>query len=551
MSRKALSDLPRELLVEILKLLDHVHITRCRRVCNALNTLIGGNTALLYQIELGIEDFVDSPAGGLCTSERYNRLLERRNRWLTLDWSHVLPLTPQDVAPQAPLPYELQGGTFLNVRSFAGQITINQTVLPTAANPRTEYTQHVLQMNVMDITTDPTQDLIAVLDIRGRVHVWSLTTYTPHPRAAEPLLRPEGVGNLMLTALYIAHDLIALVEWADMVRVTIWNWQTGRVILTGGGHTLPYLATGLAWLSPRAFVLADASRGELAIFSLQGQDCSSPSEPLSFLTFRPCARLQLPRIDHGWHISLLQLEITPLLAKPPRDRPFTAAPGSHIVVLALQYVTHNHRRVSSRYMGFVHSKYLASHIPAAESNQGGAPPKIVPWAQWGPKNARVLTRSLVGAAFARYVYGQKVVYSRAHSTRGRQLISVYDFNVHPKRVEAAVRMQDARGITLVSSEEDLADEVSEPWRTLVYMEVVDWPTVIRRDSQSALQCHPFVEDVESALPYVETTRLVDIQRAAGGAQGGASFMMDEERLIELRHYGEGNAATDSIRVYTL
>lgn len=111
---------------------------------------------------------IDGPAGGPCTSERLSQLLERRNRWLTLDWSHVLPLTPQEVIPQSPLPYELQGGTFLNIRNFGGQITINQTILPTGLNPHTEYTHHVLDMKVLDITTDPTQDLIALLDVFGR-----------------------------------------------------------------------------------------------------------------------------------------------------------------------------------------------------------------------------------------------------------------------------------------------------------------------------------------------------------------------------------------------
>lgn len=144
-------------------------LTNCAsQICRTLNALIDANTTLLYRVELGIEGLMDGPAGGPCTSERLSQLLERRNRWLTLDWSHVLPLTPQEVIPQSPLPYELQGGTFLNIRNVACQITINQTVLPTGLNPRAEYTHHVLDMKVLDITTDPTQDLIALLDVFGR-----------------------------------------------------------------------------------------------------------------------------------------------------------------------------------------------------------------------------------------------------------------------------------------------------------------------------------------------------------------------------------------------
>ncbi|KAL1943552.1 hypothetical protein VTO73DRAFT_3997 [Trametes versicolor] len=542
---KAFLDLPRELLVEMLKLLDYREIARCRRICRTLNALIDANTTLLYRVELGIEGLIDGPVGGPCTSERLSQLLERRNRWLTLDWSHVLPLTPQEVIPQSPLPYELQGGTFLNIRNVACQITINQTVLPTGLNPRAEYTHHILDMKVLDITTDPTQDLIALLDVFGRVHVWSLSTYTAHPKAASPLLRPEGVANLLITSVYIAHDLIALVEWSDCVHVTIWNWQTGKEILVGIESTLPYLATGLAFLSPRIFVLADASRGELVVFSLEDIDCISPPFAQTFRMVRPCARLQLPRIDRGWHISHFQLDSTPLLADLPRSRPFTAAPDAHIVVFTMQYVTHNHRQVSSRYMGFVHSAHLRSYASRAE---GESRPKVVPWTQWGPKNARIMTRFIVGAAFARYVHGQKVVYSRAHQVPDRQLISVYDFNVHPARVAAATREPPAGGVEVVQTEEALLDDPAGPARAFV--EVVDWPTVIKRDSQEALQCHPFVEDVESGLPYIETSRLVEA-RAEPGVHRTASYMMDDERLIELRLHGDGESATDSVQVYTL
>lgn len=171
------------------------------------------------------------------------------------------------------------------------------------------------------------------------------------------------------------------------------------LIQVGIESTLPYLATGLAFLSPRIFVLADASRGELVVFSLEDIDCISPTFPQTFRMVRPCARLQLPRIDRGWHISHFQLDSTPLLAHLPSPRPFTAAPDAHIVVFTMQYVTHNHRRVSSRYMGFVNSAHLRSYASARD--EGESRPKAVPWTQWGPKNARIMTRFIVGAAFAR------------------------------------------------------------------------------------------------------------------------------------------------------
>ncbi|KAI0643366.1 hypothetical protein C8Q79DRAFT_174423 [Trametes meyenii] len=516
---------------------------RNSQICTAVKSLVEGNATLLYRIELGIEGYDDGPPNGLCTSDRLKQLQERRDRWLRLDWSHVIPLTPQAVIPQSPLPYELQGGTFMNVRKHDGQITINKTVLPNKMYTDIEYMSHGLQVNALDITTDPTQDLLVLLDTRGRVHIWSLSTYTAHPRAAQAILRQQGVhDSLQITALYIAHDMVALVEWSDCVCVTIWNWQTGRTIISADGNPLSYLATGLAWLSSRVFVLADASRGELAIFSLHGVDCASPNvTPIHLNNLPPCARLQLPRIDHGWHISHFQLDTTPLSARLPRDRPFSIDPDLNIVVFTLQFVTHNHRQMSSRYMGFVHNRFLMSYVTPRSS---GEQPKrnVVPWKDWGPKHSRIMTRCIASAAFARYVYGQKVVYSRNHPIPAKQLISVFDFNVHPTRLPATARTHSEARVHVVEREARLYGGDG----TEVYVELVDEATVIKRDSQSQLQYHPFVEDVVSGLPYIETTRFVE-----GPPQKRAQFMMDEERLIELRLYGEEGPSTDTVRVYTL
>ncbi|KAI8977790.1 hypothetical protein BD414DRAFT_495635 [Trametes punicea] len=541
-SRASFLDLPHELLGEIIKYLDSNEIARCRSVCTTLNTVIDANAALLYRIELGIEGLVDGPSGGFCTSDRLKQLFERRNRWLALDWSHVLALKPHEIIPQTALPYELQGGIFLSVKNRSGQITINKTVLPTREDLDARHASHALQVKALDITADPTQDLLVMLDIYGRVNLWSLSTYSAHPHASQSVLRTEGPDNLFITALHIAHDLIALVEWAASVQVTIWNWKTGRTIIFGSGTSLPFVATGLAWLSPRVFVLSDATRGELVVFSLHNIDCISPSVSRFFSDLPPCARLQLPRVDNGWHMSHFQLETTPLLGELPRGSPFTAAPESHIVVFTMQYVTDNHRRTSSQYVGFVHSHYLRSCLNAQIEGESPSP---TPWAEWGPKNVRIMPHCYPGPGFARFVHGQRVVYSRHHFLHRRHLLSVYDFNVHPRRVEAAMRAQG--GVLLVQDEAELGyGPAARAGGPEAYIDVVDWPTMIPRNSQSGLQYHPFSEVVESALPYIETCRVVD-----GGVGRSVQFMMDEERLIEFNLSSREGPSDDVVRVYVL
>ncbi|CDO78285.1 hypothetical protein BN946_scf184674.g7 [Trametes cinnabarina] len=532
-------DLPRELLVDILRYLQHDDIARCRMVCNTLNSIVYDNVSLLHRIELGVERLEERAAGRFNSLERYTRLLERRARWLTLDWSHIEPLKPREIIPQSALPYELQGGTFLNVTNRSGQVTMNKITLPGRTDTRAQYTSHGLQFRALDITADPTQDLLVLLDVAGRINLWTLSAYKAHPQAATSILRPEGASNLFVTALHVAHDLLALVEFAQTMQVTIWNWKTGRTIILGNGTSLSYLATGLAWLSPRAFVLSDASRGELVVFSLENINCVAPAGSRSFNNLPACARLQLPRIENGWHMSYFQLESTPLLASHPQDRLFVASPESHIVVFTMQYVTHNHGRTSSQYAGFVHARYLMTFL---NGRAAGEPPKVVPWTQWGPENARIIAQYDPTPTFSRYVHGQKVVFSRHHHMLQRHLLSVYDFNVHPKRVEAALHAQGK--VRIVRDEAALGDgegDVAE-----VYVGVVDWPTVIPRNSQSGLQYHPFVEAVESSLPYIESSRVVE-----GGAGRSVQFMMDDERLIEFNVSTRAGPSTDSVRVYVM
>ncbi|KAI9059861.1 hypothetical protein FKP32DRAFT_1760684 [Trametes sanguinea] len=515
-------DLPREVVVGILKHLDYDEIARCRMVCSTLNALVNDNASLLYKIELGIENLQESPVKGLSSSERLNFLLDRRVRWLTLDWSYTEPLSAREILPQSALPYELQGGTFLNITSRAGNVTMNKITLPSRADLQPRYTSHDLEFKALDVTTDPTQDLLVVLDIDGRINLWSLSTHRPHPEAATPILRPEGADSLFITALHVTHDLVGLVEWAQTVQVTIWNWRTGRTIILGNDASLTYFATGLAWLSPRAFVLSDAAHGELNVFSLEDIDCTSPAEPLSFHNLAPRARLQLPRVDNIWHMSYFQLESTPLLAAHPRDRPFVASPDSHIVVFTMQYVSHNHRRTSSQYTGFVHAHHLMTYLDARTA---GEPSRIVPWSQWGPKNTRIVPQHDPTPTFSRYVHGQRVVLSRRHHTHQHHQLFVYDFNVHPRRVETALHAQG--DVSVIHDETLLGDGATDGGAAEVYVGVVDVPTIIPPGSQSGLQYHPFLETVESSLPYIETSKLVE-----GGLGRNVQFMMDDERLIE-------------------
>ena len=140
--------------------------SRPLQVCKKLNTVISATPTLLYQMELDVEGYNDGPPGELCISDRLRLLRERRLRWLKLDWQHVSFLDSRYVIPITPLPYEMQGGTFFNVTDN-GKICINETRLPSSTHPEPEYRSWVQAHPLVDITTDPSQDLLICLDLHG------------------------------------------------------------------------------------------------------------------------------------------------------------------------------------------------------------------------------------------------------------------------------------------------------------------------------------------------------------------------------------------------
>ena len=130
--------------------------------------MISGSTALQYHMELGVEGYVDGGPGGLCTSDRLRLLRERRVRWMRLGWQHMGIMDANNIIPVTPLPYELQGGAFFNVTTRNGAFVINQTRLPSSVQPEPLYLSHTRDRQFVDITTDPSQDLMVLLDVQGQ-----------------------------------------------------------------------------------------------------------------------------------------------------------------------------------------------------------------------------------------------------------------------------------------------------------------------------------------------------------------------------------------------
>ncbi|KAF8192052.1 hypothetical protein BJ912DRAFT_275484 [Pholiota molesta] len=98
---------------------------------------------------------------------------------------------------------------------------------------------------------DPTQDLIIFLEDDGtppsmtatrivRIHIWTISTNTIHPRAHQSPLQltvvpPRHKSNTIHhTVLQIAHDVVAIHfrnVAALKTRAMVWDWTTSDLIL--------------------------------------------------------------------------------------------------------------------------------------------------------------------------------------------------------------------------------------------------------------------------------------------------------------------------------
>lgn len=114
-----------------------------------------------------------------------------------------------------------------------------------------------------------------------------------------------------------------------------------------------------------------------------------------------------------------------------------------------------------------------------------------------------------------YVHGQRVVFpARRHA----QNVILLDFNVHPKRLASARRVHRDSG-----AEKECFKLVQEPnviRNDPVDEELLGWLALVK--------AHPFVEDVETRLPYVTASALL-------GPKDGRPqhYMIDDERLMHL------------------
>ncbi|KAI0322866.1 hypothetical protein OF83DRAFT_267940 [Amylostereum chailletii] len=259
-----------------------------------------------------------SPSSLMPVSTQRKLLDEREARWRSLRWKsvHSLPI------PSAGAIYEFVGGIYCNAlghgddRRASSSISFYQlpSTLPDQDNRILSWTLSVFQMDVIDFSIDPSQDLLVLVASAPpkekccyQIHLRTLSTNEPHPLAQSPVLNcmrdPPPVDAVdMWTSFRIqilGNYLIVLIKdvfHTSSAFLALWNWHAGP----DACFHIPENCgiDDVCFLSPTEYLLV-VPRGYLEVYSFLDP---ATTDTLPTLV----RRFGLPKLKKGfryWYVS--------------------------------------------------------------------------------------------------------------------------------------------------------------------------------------------------------------------------------------------------------
>ncbi|ORX36815.1 hypothetical protein BD324DRAFT_580515 [Kockovaella imperatae] len=466
---------------------------------------------------------------------------------------------------------------------------------PKGSRARIQTHNHKLPFSIADLTMDPTQDLIVVSEHRTmtagvpspthRYHLLSLSTFGPHPEAAMPVLDfpPFSQEELQTRQLLQVLDdvLVVLVcrfaapPWilagvgaalagtTSDEEIVCWNWKTGKVLarmqLPDDGWF-----SSFALLTPTSFMLTSTSnispvlptepRSIASVFPPVIQIFSFapdperdvvPVQPLDFdymddTTTRPflVCQLELPRFASGVMIGAFDVRPDPAFT-PRKGKPFTQDPEKGLLVFDIQTVVVDETQLIHQhaYELFVLRETLvnlakngeARFERARETSDRFSPWRLeenFSWEDWGVTNARLMNASMKNRAWVCSCSGYRFISLSSTPLWDDEDSEITEQGRRPQPRRRNLRLLDFSPFS-VRKARNAVDHPPE-----VTIKVHDTPTVLRGHDS-------FVNDVTSALPYVE------IVREAGVRANGV--MMDDQRIIAVSTVDGRNGDWTNVR----
>ncbi|OWZ53012.1 hypothetical protein C368_04577 [Cryptococcus neoformans 125.91] len=524
---------PDEVLERIFSNVDRVTFVRCHRVCSQINNFLSGNasmklrnllqtSSLILNSNALLPDAVNSHLVPPSKAQLLDTLRERLTRFRTFSPKSEETVKFQEyegrlyeflegvLVRSVPIPYSRQIGNEIGVYEF-GKMGEWEDVKNKLGDGRDgggkdrdeddamdevidieedeEFGNirrtHKFGFQMLDFAFDPGQDLFVVAEYKPHpqdptinLHLFTLSTFQPHPRAKEHILTwPSGTlyGRAPSLGFQICDDGLFVLKnhhRGSKDMLCGWQWTTGRlavtliaphtstfesfICLTPSSFAIPSVSTTL---NPDSEILGDLTDPSDLIFSHHLNIYAFP--PLSSTTVNehepvppPHTATHVTTIDLPEFVIDFENDLPPprmtIRADPaPRynlpihpigsPQPFIPDPESGIVVLEFYCQPTEDEEghlQTTHYVLFVRKKTLLGYLPAPTSpllfSAFPRPAPVVPFANIAPK-VRMLGPHQYVPSWVCYVYQDR--YVTRSDVESEPCIQLYDFD--PMRVRQA------------------------------------------------------------------------------------------------------------------
>ncbi|KAI0695131.1 hypothetical protein BC835DRAFT_1273744 [Cytidiella melzeri] len=421
-----LLQLPTELVMKIIGLLDWRSLLACSEVCVVLRDAITSSRECQYAIELPIAGMEDGPPSNMVLTERLQRLRDHQAAWRSLQWRTDKTIDMLDGGV-----WELYGGVLAHAR---GRDTLVFNQLPSAIRGIPEHSWEVTPSNITsirDFAMEPACDLLVLIEDSTEagtfhVHLRSMQTGQPHQEATKPaVLSHTPEGEQFSFAIQISGDHIGILFICSdehESQILIWDWRTGICEMALKGQTIG----SFGFLDHEHILVGIVQHQPL----LQVMNFKTASSNLTVLQNAPfeCA-LRWPTLQ-PWAVALaMSIRSDPSPGWRPHPDlkvPFQTAQNGRLFAITL-WVAEGANIYTL--LLFVPFSTVTSHLKSLAT-----PSQILEWEQWGPEGSRMMKapdgHSMIWVC---YIFGQSFIapWRTPRYTElpvGPKAIQILDFN---------------------------------------------------------------------------------------------------------------------------
>ncbi|KAH8099418.1 hypothetical protein BXZ70DRAFT_943596 [Cristinia sonorae] len=428
-----LTDIPLELIIQILNNLDFRSILLCRQLNRLFKDIVDTDAYLQYKIELAVAGMEDGPPSSATPSERLQLLREHRKAWNEMRFN-----SSEDIPMSAGGVWELFGGVLAQGIPPKG-MSFNQLPSKLRGIESKAWALHDLGVKIRDFGMDPASDLLVLVvkpppeSTTFSIHLRSMATGKPHPAASHAILEHTVDGLRFSFTIQPSGDYLGVffesAEEEIDSELVVWNWKTGKVemVLALEAHC-PF-----AFLTDRHVILSlvrehDEHESEVVLAVADFKSASPEKVHCGDVEFT--CEFQYPALRHDAQVLAVTLRADPSPGWVPHhlSTPFNKDRNERLLVITLwaqiRLGEHNHVQPL---LHFVPSSTILRYL--GQRTEGELPSITVPWEKWGPSGSRML-ESLPrhSPTWVCYVHGMTFVRHSPIDKLPRKLVQILDFN---------------------------------------------------------------------------------------------------------------------------